>query len=70
MEYAARVVGTKLILVLGHTKCGAIIGACDHVPMGNQPQSLEKIRPAILSETATTENRNSKNKDFLQVSMN
>ena len=35
MEFACKVAGSKLILVLGHTKCGAIKGACDHVEMGN-----------------------------------
>src|SRR5215217_7426270 len=65
MEYATKVVGTKLILVLGHTRCGAIMGACDHVQMGNLTQLLDKISPAINSETTTTENRNSKNREFV-----
>jgi carbonic anhydrase len=47
MEYACKVVGSKLIVVLGHTKCGAIKGACDHVEMGHLTGLLEKIHPAI-----------------------
>jgi carbonic anhydrase len=47
MEYACQVAGSKLIVVLGHTKCGAIIGACDSVEMGNLTGLLEKIKPSI-----------------------
>lgn len=47
MEYACKVVGSKLILVLGHTKCGAIKGACDDVKMGYLTPLLQKIKPAI-----------------------
>jgi len=47
MEYACKVIGTKLIVVLGHSRCGAIAGAVDHVEMGNLTGLLEKIKPAI-----------------------
>jgi carbonic anhydrase len=47
MEYACGVAGAKLIIVLGHTRCGAIKGACDNVQMGNLTGLLEKIKPAI-----------------------
>jgi carbonic anhydrase len=47
MEYACKVVGSKLIVVLGHTRCGAVKGACDKVEMGNLTKLLEKIGPAI-----------------------
>jgi carbonic anhydrase len=47
MEYACNVVGSKLIVVLGHSRCGAVKGACDHVEMGNLTGLLEKIKPAI-----------------------
>ena len=47
MEYACNVVGSKLIVVIGHTRCGAIKGACDHVKMGNLSGLLQKIEPAI-----------------------
>src|SRR4029079_6389294 len=47
MEYACKVTGSKLIVVLGNTKCGAITGACDSVEMGNLTGLLEKIKPSI-----------------------
>lgn len=47
MEYACNVVGSKLIMVLGHTRCGAVKGACDQVEMGNLTPLLQKISPAI-----------------------
>jgi carbonic anhydrase len=47
MEYACKVAGSKLILVLGHSRCGAIKGACDQLEMGNLTGLLEKIKPAI-----------------------
>ena len=49
MEYACGVVGSKLILVLGHSKCGAIKGACDGVQMGQLTQLLQKVNPAIMT---------------------
>ena len=65
MEYATKVAGSKIIVVLGHTRCGAISGACDHVQMGNLTGLLEKIQPAIEQETQTTGNRTSKNEEFV-----
>jgi carbonic anhydrase len=47
MEFACQVVGSKLIVVLGHTKCGAIKGACDDVKMGHLTGLLDKIKPAL-----------------------
>ncbi|MBL7825220.1 MAG: carbonic anhydrase, partial [Saprospiraceae bacterium] len=47
MEFACKVAGAKVILVLGHTKCGAIKGACDHVELGNLTHLLQKVKPAI-----------------------
>ena len=47
MEYACKVVGTKLIMVLGHSRCGAVKGACSHVEMGNLTGLLEKIQPSV-----------------------
>lgn len=65
MEFATKVVGTKLILVLGHTKCGAIVGACNHVEMGNLTTLLNKIQPAIFNEKQTKENRDGSNTHFV-----
>lgn len=66
MEFATKVVGTKIIVVLGHTKCGAIIGACNHVEMGNLTTLLKKVQPAIDKESATTDNRTGSNFQFVQ----
>ena len=66
MEFACKVAGSKIIVVLGHTKCGAIKGACDHVEMGNLTALLSKIRPAVDDETKTKKNRTSANGDFVE----
>ena len=66
MEFGCKVAGAKMIVVLGHTKCGAIKGACDHVEMGNLTALLSKIRPAVEEEILTKENRNSNNAVFVE----
>jgi carbonic anhydrase len=66
MEFGCKVAGSKLLLVLGHSKCGAIKGACDDVKLGNLTHLLEKVKPAIDSESTTTENRTSKNSAYVQ----
>ena len=48
-----------------HPKCGAIVGACNHVEMGNLTTLLNKIQPAIFNEKKTKENRNGSNADFV-----
>ena len=66
MEFACKVAGSKVIVVLGHTKCGAIKGACDHVEMGNLTALLSKIQPAVYDEKSEIENRNSGNSKFVE----
>lgn len=66
MEFACKVAGSKLIVVLGHSKCGAVKGACDHVEMGNLTELLSKLQPAVYQETETKENRTSKNAEFVE----
>ncbi len=66
MEFACKVAGSKVIVVLGHTKCGAVKGACDHVEMGNLTALLSKIQPAVFDEKTETENRNSSNSEFVE----
>jgi len=66
MEFACKVAGSKIITVLGHSKCGAIKGACDRVEMGNLTSLLSKIRPAIDDEKTVTEDRNSSNEEFVE----
>src|SRR3712207_5898991 len=65
MEFATKVVGTKIIVVLGHTKCGAIVGACNHVEMGNLTTLLNKVQPAIYAESDTKDNRSGSNPEFV-----
>ena len=66
MEFACKVAGAKIIAVLGHTKCGVIKGACDHVEMGNLTALLSKIQPAVYDEKTELQNRNSNNSDFVE----
>lgn len=47
LEYGSKVAGARLIVILGHTSCGAVKGACDNVAMGNLTGLLKKIRPAV-----------------------
>lgn len=56
LEYATSVVGSKLIVVLGHTNCGAIKGACNHIRLGHLSELIEKIEPAV-AEVAKTINK-------------
>lgn len=67
LEYACKIAGSKMVVVLGHTKCGAIKGACDGVQMGHVSTLLNKIQPAIYGETTITEHRDSSNEAFLNA---
>ena len=66
MEFGCKVAGAKIIVVLGHTKCGAVKGACDNVTLGNLTGLIEKIKPAVDQEMSTTNNRNSSNSTFVE----
>ncbi|HXP51021.1 MAG TPA: carbonic anhydrase family protein [Bacteroidia bacterium] len=66
MEFACKIAGSKLIVVLGHTNCGAIEGACNNVVLGHVTTLLNKIKPAIEMENTTVQERNSKNLSFVQ----
>jgi len=66
MEFACKVAGSKMIVVLGHTRCGAVKGACDHVEMGNLTALLSKLQPAVYDEKTETENRTSGNDRFVE----
>lgn len=65
MEFACKVAGSKLIVVLGHTKCGAVKGACDQVELGNLSGLLHKIKPAV-DAVQTDGERSSKNGAFVE----
>lgn len=67
MEFACKLAGTKLIVVLGHTSCGAVKGACDNAKMGNLTKLIEKITPAVdaVTEPHDAKLRNSSNLEFV-----
>ncbi len=72
MEFACKLAGSKLLVVLGHARCGAVKGACDHVEMGNLTELLAKLQPAVYQEQSITDVnlRNSSNEEFVEkVSM-
>jgi len=67
MEFACKLAGTKIIVVLGHTSCGAVKGACDNAKLGNLTAMLGKIMPAVneVAEPADSNQRNSSNISFV-----
>ncbi len=66
MEFACAVAGSKLIVVMGHTSCGAVKGACDRVELGNLTDMLKALEPAVAATpTRPGEERSSKNADFV-----
>jgi carbonic anhydrase len=67
MEFACKLAGTKLIVVLGHTACGAVKGACDDAKLGNLTSMLSKIKPAVeaVAEPKDASLRNSSNPEFV-----
>jgi len=66
-EFATKLAGAPLILVLGHTECAAVKGACDNVHLGDPAHILSKITPAVDSVTNVQGDRSSKNKAFVQL---
>lgn len=67
MEFACKLAGSKVILVLGHTSCGAVKGACDGAELGNLTGMLKKITPAVdgVKEPSQADERTSKNISFV-----
>ena len=66
IEYACKVAGAKVIIVLGHTDCGAVKSACDNVKLGNISYVMDEIKPAVDSVKGIAGERNSANKDFVK----
>ncbi len=54
MEYACKVAGSKIVVVMGHTKCGAVTAACNHVELGNITTLLDKIKPVVEAVNVST----------------
>jgi carbonic anhydrase len=67
LEFACAAAGAKLIVVLGHTECGAVKGACDDVVLGNLTQTLSNIKPAVAAVSGYDSDRSSKNNKFVQA---
>lgn len=65
LEFACKAAGSKLIVVLGHTNCGAIKGACDKTELGFLTQLLEKIQPAVEQERTFKDERNGSNLTYV-----
>ncbi|MGB0897084.1 MAG: carbonic anhydrase family protein [Flavobacteriaceae bacterium] len=67
MEFACKLAGTKLVVVLGHTACGAVKGACDDAKLGKLTGMLEKIKPAVnaVASPAEASERTSANIEFV-----
>ncbi len=67
LEFASKVAGSKLIVVLGHTSCGAIKGACDDAKLGNLTALIGKIKPVVASTAPDVKERSSKNYEFVEM---
>jgi len=67
LEFACKVAGAKLVVVMGHTSCGAIKGACDRVQLGNLTGLLDKMQPAVETVKDVPGERNSKNVQFVEA---
>ena len=67
IEYACKVAGSKIVGVMGHTKCGAVTAACNHVELGNITPLLQKIKPAVLAVEANISKMNDKSIEDVAV---
>jgi len=69
LEFACHVAGSKLVVVMGHTHCGAVKGACDGVELGHLTGMLAKLEPAVadVGRPADPAERTSANADFVQA---
>lgn len=66
MEFACKLAGTKVLVVMGHTHCGAVKGACDHAEMGNLTAMLSKIMPIVEKVEIDYDQKGSANKELVQ----
>jgi len=66
LEFSTQYLGSKLVVVMGHSNCGAVKAACDHFKGGNIGEIIEMIDPAVGHETSITSERNSSNTSFVE----
>jgi carbonic anhydrase len=66
LEFASKAAGSKLVVIMGHTSCGAVKGACDNVALGNLTGLLDKIKPAVQNVSLAGD-RSSKNAAFVEL---
>lgn len=66
MEFACKVAGAKIIVVLGHSGCGAIMAACDDIKFGSFTALVNKLKLAVARVREPTTDRNSKNSEFVE----
>jgi len=66
LEFSCKYLGSKLVVVMGHTNCGAIKAACDHYKGGNIGEIIELIDPAVLLEKTIKDKRDSSNDAFVE----
>jgi carbonic anhydrase len=66
LEFSTKYLGTKLVVVMGHSSCGAVKAACDDFKDGHIGEIINMIKPAIRHEKTVTEDRTSKNEDFVE----
>jgi carbonic anhydrase len=67
LEFATKVAGSKVIVVMGHSHCGAVKGACDNVELGNLTHTLSNIMPAVYATKNVAGERSSKNTAFVSA---
>ena len=65
LEFSTQYLGSKLVVVMGHSNCGAVKAACDHFKGGNIGEIINMIDPAVSSETTVSSDRNSSNTSFV-----
>ena len=66
LEYSCKYLGSKIIVVMGHSNCGAVKAACDNFEEGNITEIIKLLQPAVSEETTTLDpERNSKNSQFV-----
>ncbi len=65
MEFACDIANSKIVVVLGHTRCGAVISACNNLKSGHLTGLLNKIKPAIDKEVETHVDRTGQNHSFV-----